>query len=226
MNFKGLIIRGEVNNNVPTLLFLHGSKGLHEKAKNFVLTLSKKSKMNVIAPDDYCWPDSVIQPENTIPTQKSYRSIYEKTLRYRQEKLESTYKYINTLDFTSNKKIFLIGNSAGAVVAARHSGSGFQGVITVGWSYENNYFVNKHETDLTSDIPLCAMIAKNDSIFSKSGIAGKVAIIENKTISGDPLTYLKNREKTKIIYLSDTTHSIYDSQESIIEIINFVKNSN
>lgn len=132
----------------------------------------------------YCYKTSVA---NIVSQPELWKTYYERV--YRMHELELEYLISNPpfLLKATSRKIFLMGHSEGAMVAARmnlkQANAFFSGRIISAWSCEYNYYVSCEfdalvcEDTCAKDVPLLNIIGTTDEYFSvsSSSVAQQVA---------------------------------------------------
>ncbi len=150
-----------VTTTYPTVLYMQGS-GSFSKGPTFREWITGDLGWVFFAPNTHT---SAKRPRYSSPVPKK---VYEEIHKYRQAEIDQFVDRLNELTFIDKDRLFLMGNSEGALAAARYSGKEFVGRLVLSWSCEPGYYTDypkvgaKYKTD-----PFLNIVGRDDVYFGK-----------------------------------------------------------
>jgi len=142
---------------------------------------------------------------------------YEKVHKIRQKEIEYNIEKLSLFDWVDKNKIFLMGNSEGALAAGIYKGDEFFARILLAWNCESGYYISNSDIGAKKDIPILSCIGLDDEYFSRKS---KPNIGYN--IDGNCIESLKNYKYAKIVILSNTKHDLTQNIYVKDEVLGFV----
>jgi len=201
----------EMRTNIPTILYMEGSKPFAngDLFRRWVV----ESDCIFFAPDSYASPDRLTY---VSPVSKD---IYEQVHSYRQAEISQFVSRVDELPIINQDNMFLMGNSEGALAAARYSGREFIARIVLGYSCEPGYYTDFPEigADFENDAFL-NIIGADDFYFGSKNIWNS----EYDNI-GNATNALEGFKNAKVVVLPNTGHDLTKNQFTKPEIISFIE---
>jgi len=119
--------------SLPTVFYMQGS-GKFSKGPAFREWITGEGGYIFFAPNSH---QGKGRPTYSSPVPKN---IYEKVHKYRQAEIKYALTRLKEIPFIDQSKMFLMGNSEGALAAARYAGREFKARIILSWTCEPGYY--------------------------------------------------------------------------------------
>jgi len=197
---------------IPTVLYMHGS-GDFVRGDTYRDWIVKDLGFAFICPHSHIIPN---RPRYISPAPKNE---YKKVHRLRQAEIKYTSKKMRKLPWVDTQKMFLMGNSEGALATGIYQGNEFRARIILAWSCEDGYYSDDTEIGGHTDEPILSIIGTEDEYF---GVDSKFAHPKHK-IQGHCIEALLEHANSKVVVLPKTKHNLTDNPYTKYEIINFLK---
>ncbi len=156
------------------------------------------------------------RPKYSSPVPKK---VYEEIHKYRQAEIDQFVQHLDELPFIDKQRLFLMGNSEGALAAARYAGKEFVGRLVLSWSCEPGYYTDfpkvgaKYKTD-----PFLNIVGRDDVYFGKDSPFNNQ--YRNKGHCGDALLRYNH---AKVVILPNTGHNVMKNPFTKDEVLNFLR---
>ncbi len=202
----------ELTQTYPAVLYMQGS-GSFSKGPTFREWISGDLGWVFFAPNTHT---SNKRPKYSSPVPKK---IYEEIHKYRQAEIHQFVKRLPELPFIDKQRLFLMGNSEGALAAARYAGKQFVGRLVLSWTCEPGYYTDfpkvgaKYKTD-----PFLNIVGRDDVYFGKDSPYNNK--YNNKGHCGDALLRYKH---AKVVLLPNTGHNVMKNPFTKGEVLSFLK---
>lgn len=195
-----------------TIIYMEGS-GKFSKGFTFREWITGEGSYVFFAPNSF---QGKGRPTYISPASKE---VYEKVHEYRQAEIKYTLSRLSEIPFIDSSKMFLMGNSEGALAAARYSGEEFKARIILSWTCESGYFTDYPNLGSTDENhPILNIVGRDDAYFGKFSELNKN--YNNEGHCGDALFRYKN---AKIVLLPNTGHNVMDNPFTKPEVLGFIK---
>lgn len=199
------------NIKVPVVFYLNGSAGF---------TKGKIYRQWIIE-DTNCLffsPNTLEIKNRPFYNNKSKIDEYEEVHLIRQKEIIYNINKLLDYEFIDKNKIFLMGNSEGALAAGIYSGQEFFSRILLAWSCESGYYKKTVDIGAKIDDPILTIIGYDDEYFSVN------SEFNNKlNLSGNCIKKLSKYKNVKNVILSNTKHNLLNNPYTKEEIITFLK---
>ncbi|PIE42085.1 MAG: hypothetical protein CSA47_02220 [Gammaproteobacteria bacterium] len=201
----------EINTTYPTVLYMQGS-GSFSKGPTFRQWITGDAGWVFFAPNTHV---SSKRSKYSSPVPKK---IYEEIHKYRQAEIDQFVKRLDELPFVDRDRMFLMGNSEGALAAARYAGREFVGRLVLSWTCEPGYYTDfpkvgsKYKTD-----PFLNIVGRDDVYFGKDSPYNNQ--YRNKGHCGDALLRYQH---AKVVLLPNTGHNVMKNPFTKDEVISFL----
>ena len=182
---------------VPVVIFLHGSTGLGLKAIGEWQHWLAEHGIASVAPDSFALPDRVTY---TSPIDKA---TYESIHALRTSEIDLALAAVTTMPWARQDKIVLAGASEGGSAVARYGKPGFAARIIYSWSCENNYFVQEHRTQVLVDQPILNVISSVDPFFSQANLW-----LGNPTAKGNCAEAFAANKRATVVLIPGAPHTL------------------
>lgn len=201
----------EVTTTYPTVLYMQGS-GNFSKGPTFREWITGDLNWVFFAPNTHT---SNKRPRYSSPVPKK---VYEEIHKYRQAEIDQFVKNIDKLPFIDKDRLFLMGNSEGALAAARYAGKEFVGRLVLSWSCEPGYYTDlpKVGSSYKTD-PFLNIMGRDDVYFGTDSPYNNQ--YNNIGHCGDALLRYKN---AKVVLLPNTGHNVMANPFTKNEVLDFL----
>lgn len=155
------------------------------------------------------------RPRYSSPVPKK---VYKEIHKYRQAEIDQFVQRLDELPFIDKDRLFLMGNSEGALAAARYAGKEFVGRMVLSWTCEPGYYTDfpkvgaKYQTD-----PFLNIVGRDDVYFGKDSPFNNQ--YRNKGHCGDALLRYKY---AKVVLLPNTGHNVMANPFTKGEVLDFL----
>ncbi len=203
---------GKLTTTYPTVLYMQGS-GSFSKGPTFREWITGDLGWVFFAPNTHT---SNKRPKYSSPVPKK---VYEEIHKYRQAEIDQFVQHLDELPFIDKQRLFLMGNSEGALAAARYAGKEFVGRLVLSWSCEPGYYTDfpkvgaKYKTD-----PFLNIVGRDDVYFGKDSPFNNQ--YRNKGHCGDALLRYNH---AKVVILPNTGHNVMKNPFTKDEVLNFLR---
>lgn len=201
----------KIKKSVTTVFYMHGSAGF-TKGVTYRKWIVEDANCIFFAPNSLKIKNRPTY-ENPSPIKK-----YEKVHNLRQAEIVYNLEKLKELNFIDFKKLFLMGNSEGALAAAAYSGREFKARIVTAYSCENGYYSKDFKLGCKKHDPFLNIIGTHDEYFSETSKATKKYEVEGHCTKA----LIKNKN-AKVVLLPQTKHDITSNIYVKDDIVNFIK---
>ncbi len=209
--FKKKYPNFKVDKKIPTLIFIHGSKGL-TKGKIYRKWVVEEAGFIFFAPNSFKIEN---RPTYNTPAKMS---AYEEVHKLRQAEIHYNLGKLKNVSFIDEEHLFLMGNSEGGLAAAAYKGREFKARIITAYSCENGYYSKDFKLGAKKNEPFLNIIGTHDEYFGKNSKPN-----ENHEIKGHCTKALMKYKNAKVIILPQTKHDITTNIYVKEDIIHFLK---
>ena len=207
INFKQVL---NLTTNIPIIFYLSGSAGF-TKGETYRKWIVKNTNCIFFSPNTLEITNRPFYNDNSSIEQ------YEKVHNIRQKEISFNIKKLLEFSWINKNKIFLMGNSEGALAAGIFKDYNFCARLLLAWNCQAGYYKKTVKIGAKKDTPILSIIGTDDEYFSKNSKKNK-----NYNITGNCIKKLKNFTDVKNIILSNTKHNLLNNKYVKNEIISFI----
>ena len=195
-----------------TVFYMQGS-GKFSKGVTFRKWITGEAGHVFFAPNSH---EGKGRPTYSSPAPKY---IYEKVHEYRQAEIKYALSRISEIPFIDETKMFLMGNSEGALAAARYAGGEFKARMVLSWTCEPGYYTDYPKVGSShKDHPFLNIVGRDDAYFGKFSHYNKK--YNNEGHCGDALFRYQN---AKVVILPNTGHNVMTNPFTKPEVLGFIE---
>jgi len=195
-----------------TVFYMQGS-GKFSKGVTFREWITGEAGHVFFAPNSH---EGKGRPTYSSPAPKY---IYEKVHEYRQAEIKYALSRISEIPFIDETKMFLMGNSEGALAAARYAGEEFKARMVLSWTCEPGYYTDYPKVGSShKDHPFLNIVGRDDAYFGKFSHYNKK--YNNEGHCGDALFRYQN---AKVVILPNTGHNVMTNPFTKPEVLGFIE---
>lgn len=191
---------------LPTVIYLHGCTGLRNAA---VLRQLAAAGFAVIAPDSFA---RRYRPMQCRPRERrGGENLF--VFDFRMSELAYAVHKLPELSWVDMTRLFLIGNSEGAVAAAHYRGDVFRARILAQWTCHGGHLVAGISAPPSE--PILTFVQFNDPWYDSRRTRGQ---------AGDCGRFLSGRPESQSVILSDEgRHDIFGNPTTMGKIVRFLR---